>query len=104
MTLVLCIAPLGLQNSCNPVRHTLHQIPTLCLRKRLPLPLNPCPQLQHRRRRVFVGGKLAFEGISEMLDGIEVRGLRRPLHDLNFVLLEALFGLFTGVLGVVSTL
>lgn len=34
---VLCTAPLGLQNSCNPVSHTLHQIPTICLQKRIPL-------------------------------------------------------------------
>lgn len=36
--------------------------------------------------------------------GLRSGGLRRPLHDLNFVLLEALFGLFTGVLGVVVLL
>lgn len=45
-----------------------------------------------------------FEGIPEMLNRIEVQGLHRPLHDLNLVLLEALFGLFAGVLGVIVLL
>lgn len=39
-----------------------------------------------------------------MLDGVEVWGLCRPLQDLNLVLLEASFGLFAGVLGVVVLL
>ena len=39
-----------------------------------------------------------------MLDGVEVRRLWGPLHDLNFVLFEAPFGLLAGVLGVVVLL
>ena len=39
-----------------------------------------------------------------MLDGVEVRRLWGPLHDMNLVLFEAPFGLFAGMLGVIILL
>ena len=54
--------------------------------------------------RFRVGGELAFEDPPEMLNGVEVRRLWRPLHDIDFVLFEAACGLFAGMLGIIVLL
>ena len=53
---------------------------------------------------MFIGCKPLLELLPEMLNGIKVRGLSWPLHNLNSVILEPGFGLFAGVFRVIILL
>src|ERR1700742_1446447 len=48
--------------------------------------------------------EIRLHAISTVLNGIKVRRLSWPLHDIDSVVLEPGFGLFAGVLGIIILL
>ena len=65
---------------------------------------NPVPQFMHPLRWSFILIKLAFEVLSKVFNGIEVRRLGWPGYYLNIIVFKLLVGLLGGVFSIIVLL
>ena len=85
------MSTISLQNSLNPPRHTLCQsLAKIPGDVQAPDPLDLL--LHHGHTGALLLLQLVFEDSPEVLDGIKIRGVARPLDHINLLVCKKDFG------------
>ena len=87
--LIFCMSATSGDTRCDPSRHGENEPLDQILRDRAPHSLHSLPPLPDFC--FFLWGKVFFDDAPQILNTIEVRGERWPVHDLNPALPKELF-------------